>query len=177
MPEFAVAYVGLGSNLDDPGRQLERAFGALSRIEHSRLLARSSIYSSPPMGPPDQPHYLNAVAALRTALPPLALLTALQRIETAQGRVRTLKWGPRTLDLDLLSYADQVMDSDLLTLPHPGLAARAFVLYPLAEIAPDLVVPGAGKVSAMVRACPAAGLERLPEPTMDVRAVGAGDDV
>jgi len=174
MPDRVIAYVGLGSNLENPRQQLARAFQALRKLRESRVIARSSLYSSPPMGPPGQPDYLNAVVALQTRLSAPVLLTALQRIESAQGRVRKQHWGPRTLDLDLLLYADQVSAQPALTLPHPGIATRAFVLYPLAEIAPDLIVTGLGPIADLLRRCPLAGLERLPELDVSARGMQAG---
>ncbi len=177
MSEQVIAYVGLGSNLDNPRQQLHRAFQALDGIEGSRVLARSALYRSPPLGPSDQPDYLNAVAGVETRLAPTAFLAALQRIETAQGRVRKQRWGPRTLDLDLLVYGDRVVDSPALTVPHPGIAARAFVLYPLAEIAPGLVVPGLGPLSELIGRCAPGGLEKLLEREASAQAVDAGDHV
>lgn len=154
------AFVGLGSNLDDPQRQLELAFDALSGIDGTRLVARSSLYRSRPVGPQDQPDFLNAVAELETRLAPEALLDRLQAIETAQGRVRERFWGPRTLDLDLLLYGGERISTPRLAVPHPGLPLRAFVLYPLAELAPDLVVPGFGTVAALARNVDAAGIRK-----------------
>lgn len=136
------AWVGLGSNLEQPARQLEQAFDALAGLPGSRLLARSSLYASAPMGPQDQPDYVNAVALLETALAPLVLLEALQDVELRHGRVRSAtRWGPRTLDLDLLLYGDLVLDSPRLTLPHPGLKQRPFVVLPLLEVDPQLCLP------------------------------------
>lgn len=135
------AYIGLGANLASPARQLWQALHHLATIEHSTLVASSSFYGSKPMGPQDQPDYVNAVAALDTALPPLALLDALQAIEQRQGRVRQRRWGERTLDLDLLLYGQQQLTLPRLTVPHEGLKARPFVLEPLKELAPKLVLP------------------------------------
>jgi len=156
------AYIGLGSNLDDPAAQVRRALDALVRLPDSRLHSHSSLYHSAPLGPADQPDYVNAVAALDTDLDAHALLHALQAIETAQGRVRgDQRWGPRTLDLDLLLYGDAVIDDAELTVPHPGLPVRAFVLYPLMEIVPGLTVPGRGSLQELVARCPRDGLARL----------------
>jgi 2-amino-4-hydroxy-6-hydroxymethyldihydropteridine diphosphokinase len=113
------------------------------------------------MGPQDQPEYINAVASLETNLQAEALLDALQAIEQAQGRVRDERWGPRTLDLDILLYGDEVIDSDRLTIPHPGLSEREFVLYPLYELAPDLMIPGLGSLASLYQHCDANGIERL----------------
>lgn len=135
------AYIGLGSNLDDPVAQVRRAFDALATLPATILRRRSSLYETPPLGPPDQPRYVNAVAELETTLAPHDLLDELQRIEHAHRRVRKEHWGPRTLDLDLLVYGAAQLDDSRLRVPHPGLALRAFVLLPLAEIAPTLVIP------------------------------------
>ncbi|MAT66543.1 MAG: 2-amino-4-hydroxy-6-hydroxymethyldihydropteridine diphosphokinase [Gammaproteobacteria bacterium] len=157
--DTATAWIGLGSNLDDPAAQVSRALDELDAIEATYLLHVSSLYASPPMGPPDQPEYVNAVAGLLTTLAPEALLDALQAIEQAHGRVRSgQRWGPRTLDLDLLLYADLQLETARLIVPHPGLRQRAFVLHPLAEVAPELMVPGLGRVLELARACPADGL-------------------
>src|SRR5690606_11523928 len=131
-------YIGLGSNLAEPRQQLAAALAAIAELPHSRLAATSSFYASEPLGPPDQPRYVNAVAALDTALAPLQLLDALQRIEQEQGRVRKAeRWGPRTLDLDILLFGERLIDEPRLSVPHYHMHARAFVLYPLAEIAPS----------------------------------------
>jgi len=156
------AYIGLGSNLGDPAAQVRRALDALVSLPDSRLQSHSSLYRSAPLGPADQPDYVNAVAALDTDLDPHTLLHALQAIEAAQGRVRgDQRWGPRTLDLDLLLYGDAVINDAELAVPHPGLPARAFVLYPLMEIAPGLTVPGLGSLQELVARCPRDGLARL----------------
>ena len=157
------AWIGLGSNLEAPRRQVERAFDELARLPRTHLAGRSRLYRSDPVGPAGQPDYVNAVAALDTALEPLALLDALQAIERTHGRVRTLRWGPRTLDLDLLLYGERVQACERLTLPHPRLHERAFVLYPLADLAPGLVLPELGALSELLRQCPYTGLEVLPE--------------
>lgn len=159
------AYVALGSNLETPIDQLRSALRAMAELPTSRLAAVSSFYISDPLGPPDQPRFVNAVAALDTELAPLALLDALQAIEREQGRVRKAeRWGPRTLDLDILLFGDLRLDSERLTLPHYHMHARAFVLYPLAEIAPDLRLPDGRALDALLRACPYVGLERLAVP-------------
>lgn len=135
------AFIGLGSNLDDPLSQVKAALLELANLRQSRLSAISPLYRTPPLGPADQPDYINAVAALDTALEPLALLDELQRIERHHHRVRTLHWGPRTLDLDLLLYGDRVITNERLTVPHPGLPERPFVIFPLQAIAPGLILP------------------------------------
>ncbi len=136
------AYIGIGSNLADPVRQVQTAFAELAELPHSELRACSALYRTPPMGPPDQPDYINAVAELATLLTPHHLLDELQKIEHTHQRVRQTHWGPRTLDLDLLIYGAEIIDDVRLRVPHPGLAARAFVVIPLAEIAPALQIPG-----------------------------------
>lgn len=159
-------YIGLGSNIDDPLDQIRRALRELDGLARVRLVRISSLYRSPPMGPAGQPDYLNAVAALDTSLGAEELLVLLQGIEEFHRRVRTgERWGPRTLDLDLLLYGDQVIDTAHLRVPHYGLQARNFVLHPLAEIAPaDLEVPGRGALSDLLVHCPADGLQRLDDP-------------
>lgn len=160
---MTTAYIGLGSNLDDPPGQLRTALTELDALPQSRLLRASALYRSTPMGPAGQPDYINAVAALETALSAHALLQQLQRLETAHRRVRAERWGPRTLDLDLLLYGDQRIDSRALTIPHPGLAERNFVLFPLYEIAPGLVLPDNRGIAALVANSPREGLQRLTE--------------
>ena len=155
-------FIGMGSNLATPIEQLQAATQALSLLPKTQLVARSSLYASDPLGPADQPRYVNAVAELSTELTPLELLDALQHIEQTQGRVRKAeRWGPRTLDLDMLLYGDQIIASERLTVPHYHMHARAFVLYPLAELAKDLVLPNGQPLSEWLAACPFVGLERL----------------
>jgi 2-amino-4-hydroxy-6-hydroxymethyldihydropteridine diphosphokinase len=149
MSRPVIAFVGIGSNLDGPGQRVRLAVRALSGLPDTRLTALSSWYRNPPMGPADQPYYLNGVAALETTLSARALFGRMLAIESEQGRRRHRRWGPRTLDLDLLAYGDLRLDDSDLVLPHPGLADRAFVLVPLAEIAPDAVIPGLGVVKAL----------------------------
>jgi len=149
------AFVGLGSNLGEPAIQLRRALGALDRLHGSRLGRVSSAYRSAPLGPPDQPHYLNAVALLHTTVSPHELLEELQAIEDSQGRRRDIRWGPRTLDLDLLLYDELSVDDARLTLPHPRLHERDFVLYPLREISDaNLVLPDGRDLATLIRSCP-----------------------
>ena len=161
MSGAVVAYVGIGSNVDGPEERVKRAAAVLDRLPKTRLSKLSPLYLNPPMGPAEQPHYVNAVAALRTELEPRALLDLLHEIEAANGRIRQQHWGPRTLDLDLLLHGDVVSDDPDLILPHPGLADRAFVLVPLADIAPDLQVVGLGTVSELKSALPADAVESL----------------
>jgi 2-amino-4-hydroxy-6-hydroxymethyldihydropteridine diphosphokinase len=160
---MALAYVGLGSNLEDPLAQVIRALDELAGISRTTLLARSAIYSSHAVGPV-QPDYINAVALLDTQLEPLALLDALQAIEQVHERVRIQHWGPRTLDLDLLLYDDQTIDMERLKVPHPCLTQRSFVLYPLADITPNLHLPDGTPLEELLSRCPADGLIRLPSP-------------
>jgi len=162
---MTLAYVALGGNLGDPRRQLEDALAALARLPSTRLLARSRLYRTPPWGVTAQPPFLNAAAALDTALAPHALLDALLGIERRAGRTREgERWGPRTLDLDLLHMDGVVLRGERLTLPHPRIAGRAFVLLPLAELAPQLELPGQGRVDALLAAADATGCEPLLEP-------------
>lgn len=160
------AYIGLGSNLGEPEVQLRAALEALSQLPATRLAQVSSLYSSEPLGPADQPRYVNAVAALDTELSPLALLDALQAIEQTQGRVRKAeRWGPRTLDLDILLFGRQRLDLPRLQVPHYHMHARAFVLYPLAEIAgEELLLPDGQRLHSLLHACPAGDLQRIQPP-------------
>ncbi len=158
----SICYIGLGSNQADPIGQVLKACEALGQVPRTRLARRSSLYRSAPLGPQDQPPYINAVAELDTELTPLELLDQLQRIELDQGRERKAeRWGPRTLDLDMLLFGEQVIDSPRLQVPHYHMQARAFVLYPLAELAADLALPDGTRLSQLLDTCPADGLERL----------------
>lgn len=148
------AYVGLGSNLENPIQQVSDALIELNEIAQTRLLKQSQLYRSDPVGPPGQPDYINAVALLETALEPLDLLDALQSIENAHQRRRIQHWGPRTLDLDLLLYADQQIDLERLQVPHPHMTEREFVLYPLAEIAPGIELPNGIPLQQLLTKCP-----------------------
>jgi 2-amino-4-hydroxy-6-hydroxymethyldihydropteridine diphosphokinase len=146
-PGVAEVLVGLGSNLDGPVSQVETAFGMLAAIDRTTLLAMSSLYRSTPLGGIEQPDFVNAAALLTTRLGPRAFLEALQEIEVARGRERgEVQWGPRVIDLDLLAYDGLSLDEPGLQVPHPGIAARNFVLLPLREIAPDFRIPGLGRV-------------------------------
>lgn len=169
VPPLAVAlraYIGLGSNLDDPVAQLRRALRALATLPMTQLHAHSSLYRSAPLGGLDQPEYINAVAALDTRLTAADLLENLFAIERAQGRVRGgAHWQSRTLDLDLLLYGDQHIDDATLTVPHPAFSERAFVLYPLQEIAPVLNIPGMGDLGTLIARCPKTSLQRLEDVT------------
>lgn len=157
------AYIGLGANLNQPVQQLQQAIRALQQLPCSELIAVSSLYGSKPMGPQDQPDYVNAVAALDTTLEAEALLDALQQIEQLHGRQRKAeRWGPRTLDLDILLYGTLVITSSRLAVPHYGLHQREFVLYPLYEIAPQLQLPDGTVLSSLLAQVPLNGLQKLP---------------
>ena len=162
MPEVVV-YVGVGSNLENPEKQVRSGMDECAALPRTTLRARSSLYRSAPMGPQDQPDYVNAVACLETGLLPDALLQELQAIEQRHGRQRERPqhWGPRTLDLDILLYGQDVIDTEHLKISHPGIAERNFVLYPLAEIDSRLDIPGKGNLHALLQQCSDAGLTRL----------------
>ncbi|MFT5131951.1 MAG: 2-amino-4-hydroxy-6-hydroxymethyldihydropteridine diphosphokinase [Gammaproteobacteria bacterium] len=152
-------YIGLGSNIEQPRQQIIRAIAELSTLKSSKLLCVSSLYQSKPLGPQDQPDYVNAVAKLETSLPAGNLLALLQDIELAHDRVRGEHWGPRTLDLDLLLYGDEQIKSEHLTVPHPEIRNRNFVLIPLSEISAELTIPGMGTLVNMVTQVDRSGLE------------------
>jgi 2-amino-4-hydroxy-6-hydroxymethyldihydropteridine diphosphokinase len=156
------AYVALGSNLEDPRRQVEKAFAALARLADSQLVLRSGLWRSAPMGPKHQPDFINAVAGLLTRREPRELLQDLRGLERRLGKVEPAeRWGPRVIDLDLLMVGDARSDDPDLRLPHAGLHQRNFVLYPLAEIAPMLWVPDRGRVCRLVEMIPGDGIEPL----------------
>jgi 2-amino-4-hydroxy-6-hydroxymethyldihydropteridine diphosphokinase len=159
------AYIGLGSNLDTPARQIQRAFVELDNLPNTRLQARSHLYKSRPLGPQDQPDYINAVALLTTELAPLELLRALRRLEQDHGRrrIHESRWGARSLDLDILMYGDRHLVTEDLTLPHPQMHVRSFVLYPLAELAPELVIPEHGRVQDLRDRCHTPAIEPYEE--------------
>jgi 2-amino-4-hydroxy-6-hydroxymethyldihydropteridine diphosphokinase len=162
MAETVDAWVSLGANLGERRTALEAALSALGALPHTRLLRRSSLWASPPLDA-DGPDYLNAVALLQTSLDPFELLDALQSIEMTQGRTRSYRNAPRTLDLDLLLHGRAVLDTPTLTLPHPRMAVRAFVLRPLAELAPDLDIPGHGTVEQCLAQVADQPCEAIPE--------------
>jgi 2-amino-4-hydroxy-6-hydroxymethyldihydropteridine diphosphokinase len=161
VPSAATAYIALGSNLGDRRGHLEAAFAALAALPGTRLLARSAIFETPPFGPPGQQNYFNAVASLATTLSPLSLLDELLAIEQSRGRVRRERWGPRTLDLDLLLYGDAIIHETRLTLPHPEMLKRAFVLAPLHDLAPELIIAGRS-IGQHLSSLDQAGIHRLP---------------
>jgi 2-amino-4-hydroxy-6-hydroxymethyldihydropteridine diphosphokinase len=156
------AFIGLGANLGDPRRSVEEALAEIAALPQTRLLRRSSLYRTAPVdaGGPD---YVNAVAGVETALSPFELLRALLAIEQAHGRQRSVRNAPRTLDLDLLLHGDTIIETPELTLPHPRLHQRAFVLEPLLEVAPGLVVDGLGELEPRRRAAAGQRIEKLPD--------------
>jgi 2-amino-4-hydroxy-6-hydroxymethyldihydropteridine diphosphokinase len=157
-PHWWPVYVGIGSNLNDPRRQVRSALSAMGGLPASRIVRTSRLYRSPPMDGTEQPDYINAVAAMLTQLDPSAFLHALQTIENQHGRERHAeRWGPRTLDLDLLVFGDLEISNNELTVPHPGIASRSFVLLPLCEVAPRLRVPGLAVVQDLSNKLSAAG--------------------
>jgi len=157
----ATAYIGLGSNMNNPIEQITQACAEISHIVNTELIRLSGLYRSLPLGPQDQPDYINAVAKIATTLEPQALLTRLKALERAHGRTSTeMRWGPRPLDLDILLYDQLIASNDALTIPHPGLFERAFVLYPLREIEPDQFnIPGYGYLGSLINNCPKGDLE------------------
>lgn len=161
---MTLAYVALGSNLGNPRQQLLDAMDALANLPDTRLLQRSSLYRTPPWGVLRQPPFINAAVELDTGLSPHALLDALLAIEQQAGRVRAERNGPRTLDLDLLHVDGVQLDDTRLTLPHPRMAERAFVLLPLRDIAPGLPLPGQSTVAEQLARLDLAGCERLAPP-------------
>lgn len=141
---MTTVYIGLGSNMESPKLHVTNAIKALGEIQSTHTKKTSSLYKSKPVGPPDQDDYINAVAELETELAPLELLDKIQIIENEHGRVRNERWGPRTLDLDILMFGDEVINNERLTIPHPEMMNRSFVLVPLAEINADCLIPGKG---------------------------------
>lgn len=159
-----ISYIGIGSNQQDPIKQAQQAIEALKLLPSSEIIKCSSLYCSTPMGPQDQPDYINAVVAIETQLNPIALLDALQAIEQNQGRVRKdNRWGPRTLDLDIILYDNQTIDSERLVIPHYGMHEREFVLYPLLEITPQLTLPNGTHLSHLISLCDKNGLTTISE--------------
>lgn len=157
------AFIALGSNLQDPKAQVARAFDDIAALPQTRLARQSSLYRTAPVGYDNQPDFINAAAEVATTLPALELLHALLALEASFGRDRPFPNAPRVLDLDLLLYDDLVMQTSELTLPHPRMHERGFVLYPLSEIAPDLDIPGKGRVTDLLQACAYQGVERLAD--------------
>ena len=162
LPRWLPAYVGVGSNLDDPARQVAMALSALARLPHTRRIAVSPLYRTKPFGDVVQPAFVNAVAGLLTQRSPEELLADLRALELELGRAPPReRWGPRVIDLDLLVVGRETRGTDSLTLPHAGIAQRDFVLYPLADVAPDLDVPGHGSVRELRARVANRGIEKL----------------
>lgn len=159
---MTIIYIGIGSNLDNPFAHVQQAIAELKQVPQCNHIATSALYRSAPMGPANQPDYINAVSALQTTLTPLQVLDQLQAIELQHGRIRQgERWGPRTLDLDLLLYGEKTINEHRLIVPHSGLHERSFVLYPLQDIDPDLVIPGLGPLTLLIEQCPHSALERV----------------
>lgn len=162
--EQCTVYIGLGSNLAEPKQQITQAIKSLNDIANSQIIAISSLYGSKPMGPQDQPDYVNAVLALTTSLEPHALLDALQNIEQESGRERKEeRWGPRTLDLDIILFGKHIINTERLTVPHYGMKEREFVLIPLVEIAPTLTLPDNTPLIELANNIATNGLVKLKE--------------
>ena len=158
---FVKVFIGLGSNLNIPKKQLDQAIKSLSLLPSSNLLAHSSYYSSKPVGPQDQPDFINAAALIQTKLTPPALLKHLQTIELTQGRIKKRHWGERSIDLDILLYDDISIDSENLTIPHKELANRDFVLRPLLELDANLTLPTGTSLRSLLAICPDNQLQRI----------------
>ena len=157
-------YLGLGANLNAPRKQIHAAVAALKALKDVEFVCVSHDYASKPMGPQDQPDYVNAVACVKTALEPEQLLVLTQAIELEHGRVRKEeRWGPRTLDIDILLFGNDVIDTPRLTVPHYGLTEREFVVYPLLEIAPTLVLPNNQSLADITKTLPLNDLQQLPQ--------------
>ena len=158
------AFIGLGSNLQDPQKQVTRALQELDGIPDTKLVKSSSLYITQPHGPADQPEFINAVAKISTTLDADDLLTALHEIEENHQRLRTGKhWGPRTIDLDILLYGDQQIHTDRLIIPHSQMTRREFVLIPLQEIEPDLIIPGQGNLQEIIGKLPPYKIQKLEQ--------------
>ncbi len=161
MINYHIAYIGLGSNLENPEQQISDALTALENLPSCRGLRCSHWYSSKAVGPGEQPDYINAAVTLETTLSPPDLLSQLQAIENQHGRQRDIRWGARTLDLDLLLYGDTVMETTALQLPHPEILNRNFVLYPLNDLSPSLILPNGQVLSAVINSISLEGLSRI----------------
>lgn len=148
---MSIVYIALGSNLNMPIQQLKLAIQTMADLPDTEIKKVSSLYQSQPLGPQDQPDYVNAVACLDTGLSPLALLDALQNIENEQGRIRLRRWGERTLDLDILLYDNQIIHNEHLTVPHYDMQNREFVIVPLYEISPELILPDGVSLQQLVK--------------------------
>jgi 2-amino-4-hydroxy-6-hydroxymethyldihydropteridine diphosphokinase len=160
-PLWRPAYVGIGGNLDSPRERVPEAIERMKALDATRIELRSHLYLTRPMGPQDQPNFVNAAVGLLTQLEPRDLLGGLLGIERSMGRERLERWGPRIIDLDLLWMVDLSVDEPGLTLPHPGVSRRNFVLYPLADIAPTIKIPGFGRVLDLKRDAGGEGISLL----------------
>jgi 2-amino-4-hydroxy-6-hydroxymethyldihydropteridine diphosphokinase len=160
---MVTAYIGLGANLDDPASQVRLALEELEKLPESKLLGRSSLYVSAPMGYENQPDFINAAVAIQTRLSPRSLLSELLDIEHHHGRNRSFRNAPRTLDLDLLLYGNAHFHEEGLTLPHPRMHERAFVLLPLMELSPDLAIPGRGRLDMLLGLCADQNVRRITD--------------
>jgi 2-amino-4-hydroxy-6-hydroxymethyldihydropteridine diphosphokinase len=148
--DAVVVYIGLGSNIEQPFVQIKNALNRLADLPGTEVLKDSGYFISSPMGPEDQPDYVNAVTQISTSLDPSELLEQCQKIEQRQGRIKTRHWGERSIDLDILLYGDEEIDTDVLNVPHPGILQRDFVYLPLLKINPDIILPGSGMLSDLV---------------------------
>jgi 2-amino-4-hydroxy-6-hydroxymethyldihydropteridine diphosphokinase len=158
------AYIAVGSNLDDPVKQVQRGLDALAGLPRSKQFARSRLYRTAPLGPQDQPEFVNAAAGLLTQLSPRELFVAVKQLELTLGRQPPIeRWGPRRIDLDLIVFGAEVVNETDLVIPHPGAPVRNFVLYPLLDIAPDLPVPGHGRVRELAQRVGSSGLTRIEQ--------------
>jgi 2-amino-4-hydroxy-6-hydroxymethyldihydropteridine diphosphokinase len=163
-PAWRPAYIGLGGNLDRPRDRVLEAVGRIGILPHTRVELRSRLYMTQPLGPQDQPHFVNAVAGVLTSLGARELLDALLGVERLMGRMRQARWGPRIIDLDLLWMSGAPVGEPGLDLPHPGVSMRNFVLYPLFDIAPTLTIPGLGRVADLKARVGGDGIAVLDEP-------------
>lgn len=150
---MTIAFIGLGSNLEKPESQVSKAIPEIAAVNGITLLAKSSLYRSKPVGPQDQPDFINAVIKVDTNLDAQSLLSVLQDMEQQHGRIKTRHWGPRTLDLDILLFGNEIVQEENLCIPHPGICKRNFVIYPLAELEPGLDIPGQGNLSQLMKSC------------------------
>ena len=161
-PTWTPTYIGIGSNLDNPRMQVMRGIDALASLSETQLVARSKLYESAPLGPQDQPHYVNAVAGVLTSLDASELLAQLKVLEKKMGRAQPIvRWGPRVIDFDLLVFGDLRLASDELNVPHPEIAKRAFVIVPLMEIAPHLDIPGIGRIESLATGIDVSSLQAV----------------
>lgn len=163
MNNNSLAYIGIGSNLNEPPERIRAALQALRRLPDCGELHCAPWYQSVAVGPGEQPDYINTVVGMNTRLPPMALLLRLQSIENRQGRQRDTRWGPRTLDLDLLLYGSEIIDTNNLKVPHPAIPDRNFVLLPLFDLAPQLVMPNGISLAELIIKCDSSGLKKIEQ--------------